>query len=311
MFLSPTGQLGGAETSLLEILASLRDAQPSWRLHLLTAADGPLVARASALGVETTVLPWPPAVARLGEAGAASARGGYWRLCGRLLLAAVPTLGYLRRLRAAIRRASPDVVHTNGLKMHLLGVRARARAPVVWHLHDYLGSRPMTARLLRSNAARAAVVVANSASVAEDVRAALRHRVRVVTIYNGIDLDPLLAARRPPRSRRPLGSSAGRRRGRARRAARDVRPLEGARHVPARAGPGAARAADPRLHHRRRALPDRRRASIHATSWRAWRRRSASPIGSASPASSIGRKPRCAPSTSSSTPAPSPSRSVW
>jgi len=189
MFLSPTGQLGGAETSLLEILASLGHARPSWRLHLLTAADGPLVARAAALGVETTVLPWPASVARLGEAGASSARAGYWRLCGRLLLAVLPTLGYLKRLRAAIRRASPDVVHTNGLKMHLLGVRAPTRAPVVWHLHDYLGPRPMTARLLRWHAARPAAVIANSASVAEDVRAALGHGVRVVTIYNGIDLD--------------------------------------------------------------------------------------------------------------------------
>ena len=189
MFLSPTGQLGGAETSLLEILASLGHAQPSWRLHLLTAADGPLVARASALGVETTVLPWPASVARLGEAGASSAPAGYWRLCGRLVLAVLPTLGYLKRLRAAIRRASPDIVHTNGLKMHLLGVLARTRAPVVWHLHDYLGPRPMTSRLLRWHAARPAAVIANSASVADDVRAALGHGVRVVPIYNGIDLD--------------------------------------------------------------------------------------------------------------------------
>ena len=73
--------------------------------------------------------------------------------------------------------------------MHLLGVRARSRAPVIWHVHDYLGSRPMTARLLRWHAARPAAVIANSASVAEDVRAALGPRVRVVPIYNGVDLD--------------------------------------------------------------------------------------------------------------------------
>ena len=41
MYLSPTGQLGGAESSLVDILASLRGAEPSWPLHLLAASDGP------------------------------------------------------------------------------------------------------------------------------------------------------------------------------------------------------------------------------------------------------------------------------
>jgi len=39
MFLNPTGQLGGAESSLVDILASLRHAEPSWPLHLLAASD--------------------------------------------------------------------------------------------------------------------------------------------------------------------------------------------------------------------------------------------------------------------------------
>ena len=35
MYLSASGQLGGAEASLLDILASIREAQPSWPLQLL------------------------------------------------------------------------------------------------------------------------------------------------------------------------------------------------------------------------------------------------------------------------------------
>jgi len=46
MYLSAAGELGGAERSLIDILASIRQAQPSWALHLLTAARGPLAARA-------------------------------------------------------------------------------------------------------------------------------------------------------------------------------------------------------------------------------------------------------------------------
>jgi hypothetical protein len=47
MFLSASGQQGGAETSLLDILASLRQAEPSWPLHLVVAGAGPLAERAA------------------------------------------------------------------------------------------------------------------------------------------------------------------------------------------------------------------------------------------------------------------------
>ena len=50
MFLNPTGQLGGAESSLVDILASLRRAEPSWPLHLLAASDGPLIGRVAIAG---------------------------------------------------------------------------------------------------------------------------------------------------------------------------------------------------------------------------------------------------------------------
>ena len=51
VYLDPSGQLGGAERSLLELLAGVRAAEPDWPLHLVVSADGPLVARAAALGV--------------------------------------------------------------------------------------------------------------------------------------------------------------------------------------------------------------------------------------------------------------------
>jgi glycosyltransferase involved in cell wall biosynthesis len=59
---------------------------------------------------------------------------------------------------------------------------------VVWHLHDYLGSRPITSLLLRSLAGQCAAVVANSASVAEDARRVLGARVPVVPVLNAVDL---------------------------------------------------------------------------------------------------------------------------
>ena len=71
MYLSAEAELGGAERSLLDVLASMRRAQPSWPLHLVAAADGPLVHEAAQLGVTTVVLPFSRALSRLGESGAA------------------------------------------------------------------------------------------------------------------------------------------------------------------------------------------------------------------------------------------------
>ena len=48
VFLNPSGQLGGAETALLDLLAAVRDARPAWALELIASADGPLVERAPA-----------------------------------------------------------------------------------------------------------------------------------------------------------------------------------------------------------------------------------------------------------------------
>ena len=186
MYLSPSGQLGGAEASLLDIMASLRAARPSWPLHLLVAGEGPLAERAASLGVSTQTLPFPPAVARLGESGA-MAPGHRSSLVGRLALAAPPIAAYVGRLRRSIHAVDPDVVHSNGLKMHVLAAQARLRPKLVWHLHDYLGRRAMSARLLQWSCSRCSAVIANSDSVAGDVRSTLKD-VPVTAVPNAVDL---------------------------------------------------------------------------------------------------------------------------
>ena len=168
------------------MLASVRAAAPDWPLLLVTAEDGPLVARAQALGVAVAVVPFPAAVARLGESGVAAA-GGPARFAAQVGLAVGPIAGYTAALRTALTPFGPDLVHTNGLKMHLLGAYA-ADAPVVWHVHDYLGSRRVSLKLLRWSAGRCAAVIANSTSVAADVRAVLGSGVDVTRMYNAIDL---------------------------------------------------------------------------------------------------------------------------
>jgi glycosyltransferase involved in cell wall biosynthesis len=193
VYLSPFGQLGGAEISLLDMLASLRLAEPDWLLRLIVSEDGPLVSRAEALGVETSVLPFPASLARLGDAGAGGPAGreqGHFALVGGLLLASPAAISYVRQLRHILGELNPDVIHTNGFKMHLLGVWANpSHFPVVWHIHDYVSRRPLMSRLLCRYSERCAVAVANSKSVAADVAAVCGSRLRIQTIYNGIDVE--------------------------------------------------------------------------------------------------------------------------
>jgi glycosyltransferase involved in cell wall biosynthesis len=188
LFLSASAVLGGAERSLLDILASLRAARPGWALSLIAPADGPLVSEARALGVDDHVVPFPAALAALGESEAGSGVSGLGRLAMALARGARPTLDYRARLRTAIDGAAPDVVHSNGLKPHLLAAWGGGSRPLVWHLHDYIGRRAVSRHLLRWAASHPRAVIASSNSVAADAERALGGRVKVVPVLNGVDL---------------------------------------------------------------------------------------------------------------------------
>lgn len=192
VFLNPSSQLGGAERMLFDILSSMRQREPDWDLHLVVSDYGPLVARARDLDIATTVVSFPPALARLGDAalGGSSDRTTTFKLLSRLLAASPDTYRYVSQLRQALSSIAPDVIHTNGFKMHILGAWSRPEGvPVVWHIHDYVSSRPVMSRMLRSNSSACAAVVANSKSVAEDVRKVCGSRTPVTTVYNGIDIN--------------------------------------------------------------------------------------------------------------------------
>ena len=193
LYLSACAQLGGAEKSLLDILASIRAAKPDWQLHLVASGDGPLISESRALGVVTTVVPFPRSLSRIGDSGVGGTAGGQksrLSLAVELLTASPAVLAYARRLRRAINDFAPDIVHSNGFKMHLLGLRAKPRCvPIIWHIHDYVSARPLMASLLRHCSSQCALAVANSRSVAADVRAVCGSRLPVETVYNGVDLE--------------------------------------------------------------------------------------------------------------------------
>ena len=182
--------LGGAETSLLTLLDALRTIEPGWQMTVVAPADGPLLDRCRRAGIETVTVPYPAAMASLGEpGGGGSAPVGRVRATLRLMSTAAVLLPYLRRLRGELRRWNPTIVHSNGIKAHVAASLALPRGVrLVWHLHEYVRARPSTARLLRRLSGRPATIVVNSDSVAADVRAALGNGYALRRVHNAVDL---------------------------------------------------------------------------------------------------------------------------
>lgn len=180
LYLDHTGELGGAERVLLDVLPRLDRA----RIEPILAAspEGELLDRARALGIEVAPL-------RLDEAARTLSREAWG--AGPLAFA-WQARGYLQeamRLAALLRERRVDVVHTNTLKAHVLGSLAARLAgrPLVWHMHDLPSTRGDTRNLLDHMARLARPdVVAVSAAVAADLSPAMRARTRVV--HNGLDL---------------------------------------------------------------------------------------------------------------------------
>jgi glycosyltransferase involved in cell wall biosynthesis len=192
-FLNPIAQIGGAERSLLDILASLRQARPAWDFHLVLGETGPLIDAATRLGVSVHVLPLPKQLARLGDSATGELEGDQsakLHLLWRLLSATPSAATYVRALRLTLQDLAPDVVHTNGFKMHVLGAWAKPiRVPLIWHIHDYISSRVVMSRALRLQSNGCSAVIANSRSVADDSRIVLGSQIAVHTVWNAVDLD--------------------------------------------------------------------------------------------------------------------------
>ena len=196
LFVNPGRALGGAEHSLLLLLRGIRER--GIEATVAVFGQGPFRDRLSALGipmVDVTLPRWTRAAGR-------------YRLPGGPLAGAPLMAGALPaalRLAAQARRAGADLIHTNGMKAHLLGGLAGrlVRAPVVWHLRDF-PPEGWAGRLFREAAARLPeVILAPSEAVAASVRVRDRGHPRVVP--DPVDLDRFHPRISRDRIRRELG----------------------------------------------------------------------------------------------------------
>ena len=123
LYLSPTPHfVGGAEKSLLDLLAN-----PDVDAVLAAPGDGPLVDQARAMGAETRTF-------ALGTVGRVIRPPRLSTLIG----ASADGLRAAWRIRRIARETGAEVVHSNGLKVHVLACLARlvGGPPVVVHIRD-------------------------------------------------------------------------------------------------------------------------------------------------------------------------------
>ncbi len=178
-FYSVASHLGGAERSLLDLVAGLREhSHGRYEPHvLLPSAEGPLVQALREHGISHSVLAMPAVFFT-------TSRTRPWRAVARAILGLPPLIAYVASLRTELRRIHADALHSNGIKCHLISSVAAPRGfPIFWHLRDWIDSR-FTRVLLKSRARRrVSGIIANSQATARRYDPKL---ARLSVIPNGI-----------------------------------------------------------------------------------------------------------------------------
>lgn len=181
LYLDHTAKMGGGEIALLNLVCALDPMR--YRPIVVLAAEGPLVGRLRACGIETHVEPLCAAVLNTRKdalgAGSLLKLGQAWD-CVR----------YARTLARLARQWGADLIHTNSLKSDLYGGLAgrMARIPVLWHIRDSIDGHYLPPRVAAAFRAVSYLlphaVVANSHSTLRTLRSP-KHQV-TGTVYSGV-----------------------------------------------------------------------------------------------------------------------------
>ena len=190
LFVDHTGQIGGAELILLDVVEGRS------RSSAFLFEDGPLRAALAARQLNLIV-------SKRGRGLSQFRRDSSW-------LAAVPLMARLAAVVAEIAQAarSHDVVYANSQKAFVLASIAGliVRRPLIWHLHDiispdHFGVLQRRTQVLLANARATKVIVPSQAAATAFIEAGGR-RDLVEVVPNGLALPP--EPRTPAELRRSL-----------------------------------------------------------------------------------------------------------
>lgn len=175
VYVNPSGFIGGAEKSLLDILRHLDRSR--FRPSLVTLAEGPLLAEAAALDV-------PARATALAAGTLGISQHNPLASAGRVPAAVLDARRAVRALRELLPPAGPLILHANGLKADLVARWARPeRAWVIWHFRNELRARWLRGVFRLAMDPRCVRVLANSRVTARS----LPPEFEACVVYNGIE----------------------------------------------------------------------------------------------------------------------------
>lgn len=184
-FYNISTELGGAERSLLDLVTHLEVvSNGKFRpLVLLPKSSGSLIDQLKVAKIDYSILKMPrffmktsretPVVSLLFGVLSLPALLGYcWRLC--------------RLLKASQERKEIRLIHTSGIKCHLLAgiLQPIHRGKVLWHLRDILRPGPIRSLLRWVRSFTGISVIANSEATRRSFDSSDK---AVEVIYNGLD----------------------------------------------------------------------------------------------------------------------------
>jgi glycosyltransferase involved in cell wall biosynthesis len=184
VFVNQTGEIGGGELSLLELI---RSQQVPGRLLLLTG--GPLAGMARDAGVEVCELELEDLHRIKRTSGVVAVSWAF-----------PAVVNWARAVRRATMDA--DLIYANSQKAFVLSALAfPGGRKIVWHLRDIIGASAGFSWLNRRGAIwlanwRADAVIANSKATADAFITAGGRPAKVRIVYNGIDPRPFEAVDR-------------------------------------------------------------------------------------------------------------------
>ena len=177
LYVDQTGELGGGELSLLDIVKHSRH-----QAEVVLFSDGPFRALLEQLGIRVHLL-------LPGKAGEVRREAGVFAV-----VRSLPALLALRTRLAHLAR-SADVLYANSQKAFLVSALARHRnQPLFWHLRDILTAKhfsPLIRRIaVTTGNLAASTVICNSQATRDAFVSAGGKLGKAQVIYNGISARP-------------------------------------------------------------------------------------------------------------------------
>ncbi|MCP3934110.1 MAG: glycosyltransferase family 4 protein [Actinomycetia bacterium] len=162
LFVNPGGKAqGGAERSLAQLIGGLAERGHEVHVALMATGDASTLFRDAGAHVAGVVAE---------ELHVAPRHGGAAPFIAGATRAAPAIAGVVKALRKIVLRTSPDVVHSNGFRSHVLSPLFVPRSiPIVWSLRDR-APHQLHRSLLRATSRSVASIIANSPFTADQLR---------------------------------------------------------------------------------------------------------------------------------------------